>query len=89
MEYALIAIVPSLLLTPRLPAMVRTDTLTMEMSSTSMKVAKATPAVRSASCAPRSGGLRLAFPVRCRHDSTAAPCRRHRLRHRIDGVGTG
>src|SRR3546814_2291957 len=43
--YELIVQVPSLGLTPRLPAMCGTDTLTMVMSSTSMKVLKATAMV--------------------------------------------
>ena len=49
------AMVPSEALTPTLPAMVCTDTLTMEMSNTSMKVARATPAVSAISGAPLSG----------------------------------
>ena len=58
-EYELIAQVPSCGLTPRLPAMCGTDTLTIVMSSTSMNVANATAIVSSASGAPCSGGSGL------------------------------
>src|SRR6185312_4714390 len=57
-EYDEIAQVPSCGLTPRLPAMCGTDTLTMVMSSTSMNVANAIATVSSASGAPCSGGAR-------------------------------
>ena len=64
-EYELIAQVPSCGLTPRLPAMCGTDTLTIVMSSTSMNVANATAIVSSASGAPCSGAQR-AFSARRR-----------------------
>src|SRR3984957_12569761 len=57
-EYELIAHVPSFGLTPRLPAICGTDTLTMVMSSTSMNVENATAIVSNASGPPVSGGLR-------------------------------
>jgi len=55
MEYALMAMVPSVRLTPRLPEIVYTETLTMEMSNTSIKVASATAAVSSTSVPPDNG----------------------------------
>ena len=55
-EYELIAQVPSWGLTPRLPAMCGTETLTMVISSTSMNVANAIATVSSASGAPCRGG---------------------------------
>src|ERR1700692_2237310 len=54
--YELTAHVPSELLTPRLPDMDGTDTLTMVMSSISMNEAVAIAAVRNRSLPPRSGG---------------------------------
>ncbi len=57
-EYELIAQVPSFGLTPRLPAICGTETLTMVRSSTSMKVENATATVSNASGAPCSGGAR-------------------------------
>src|SRR5690348_15777709 len=57
--YELIVHVPSLGLTPRLPAMCGTATLTIVMSSTSMKVLNATAMVSSTNAAPCSGGSGL------------------------------
>src|SRR5258708_7870807 len=54
--YELTAHVPSELLTPRLPDMDGTDTLTMVMSSISMNEAVAIAAVRNRSLPPRRGG---------------------------------
>src|SRR5882757_82155 len=58
--YELTAQVPSELLTPRLPEMEGTETLTMVMSRISMKEAVAIAAVRNNSLAPRSGGYSYA-----------------------------
>src|SRR5882757_4790421 len=54
--YELTAHVPSELLTPRLPDIDGTDTLTVVMSSISMKDAVAIAAVRNKSLPPRRGG---------------------------------
>ena len=54
--YELTAHVPSEVLTPRLPDMDGTETLTMVMSRISMNDAVATAAVRNKSLPPRSGG---------------------------------
>src|ERR1700688_2098090 len=61
--YELTAHVPSALLTPRLPAMEGTETLTMVMSRSSMKEAVAIAAVRNNSLLPRSGGYSNAAGV--------------------------
>ena len=54
--YELTAQVPSALLTPRLPDMEGTETLTMVMSRISMNDAVAIEAVRNSSLPPRRGG---------------------------------
>src|SRR5271170_2054582 len=54
--YELIVQVPSEVLTPRLPEMAGTETLTMVMSRISMNVARPMAAVRNSSLPPRSGG---------------------------------
>src|SRR6202051_188273 len=54
--YELTAQVPSEVLTPRLPEMDGTETLTMVMSSISMKEAVAIAAVRNKSLPPCNGG---------------------------------
>src|ERR1700693_4762480 len=54
--YELTAQVPSELLTPRLPDMEGTETLTMVMSRISMNDAVAIAAVRNKSLLPRRGG---------------------------------
>src|ERR1035441_3172066 len=54
--YELTAHVPSELLTPRLPEIDGTETLTMVMSRISMNDAVAIAAVRNRSLPPRSGG---------------------------------
>src|SRR5580698_1935031 len=54
-EYDEMTQVPWLVATPRLPEMVGTATLAMEVSSTSMKVPSASPTVSNASVPPFSG----------------------------------
>src|ERR1700688_741895 len=54
--YELTAQVPSDVLTPRLPEMAGTETLTMVMSRISMNVAKAMAAVRNSNLPPCKGG---------------------------------
>src|ERR1700704_3430005 len=54
--YELIVQVPSEVLTPRLPEMAGTETLTMVMSRISMNPAVAMAAVRNNSLPPRRGG---------------------------------
>src|SRR6202166_5446202 len=61
--YELTAQVPSELLTPRLPEMEGTETLTMVMSRISMNEAVAIAAVRNKSLPPRSGGYSSAAAV--------------------------
>src|ERR1700730_11439237 len=61
--YELTAQVPSELLTPRLPEIEGTETLTMVMSRISMKEAVAIAAVRNKSLPPRSGGYSNAAAV--------------------------
>src|SRR3984893_6537744 len=70
--YELTAQVPSELLTPRLPEMEGTETLTMVMSRISMKEAVAIAAVRNNSLPPRSGGYSNAAAV-CGASATLAP----------------
>src|SRR5271170_8425207 len=59
--YELTVQVPSDVLTPRLPEMAGTETLTMVMSRISMNVARAMAAVRNSSLPPRKGGYSNAF----------------------------
>src|SRR5882724_10953981 len=61
--YELTAQVPSELLTPRLPEIEGTETLTMVMSSISMNEAVAIAAVRNSSLPPCSGGYSNAAAV--------------------------
>ena len=58
--YELMAQVPSDVLTPRLPEIAGTETLTMVMSRISMKDAVAMAAVKNSSLPPRSGGYSYA-----------------------------
>src|ERR1700688_3824103 len=61
--YELTAQVPSEVLTPKLPEMAGTETLTMVMSRISMNEAVAIAAVRNKSLPPRSGGYSSAAAV--------------------------
>src|SRR6202051_781391 len=61
--YELTAQVPSELLTPRLPEIEGTETLTMVMSSISMNEAVAIAAVRNSSLPPCNGGYSNAAAV--------------------------
>src|SRR3984957_10611198 len=86
--YELTAQVPSEVLTPKLPEMAGTETLTMVMSRISMNEAVAIAAVRNKSLPPRNGGYSYAaasWPDSAMDGSSSglADCgaRRRRLRH--------